>query len=86
MTSHDEVASIQAYRDLVGKLLDFAAKMKPNQAIEPPLAVAELGEAIRTIYDDGSLPVKENKQAHYAAIETAFRDKFYDLIVSDVVL
>jgi hypothetical protein len=81
MTTDDDVASVPAYRDLLEKLLAFAATIKRKQAIEPPLPTAELGERIRTIYENESLPAKENKQAHYAAIETAFRDKFYGLIV-----
>jgi len=79
---HDDVTSVPAYREMVEKLLGFAATIKSEQAIEPPLVSAELGERVRLIYENESLPVKENKPAHYAAIETAFRDRFYDLIVS----
>jgi hypothetical protein len=79
MGETDDSASVPAYRDMVDNLLDFAATVKVEQAIEPPLSNSDLGDRIRAIYD--SLPAKENKLAHYAAIETAFRDKFYDLIV-----
>jgi hypothetical protein len=81
MATEDSVASIPAYRDMVDELLDFAATLKSEQAIEPPLPSSELSERIRLIWEGDSLPVKATKNAHYAAIETAFRDKFYDFIV-----
>jgi THO complex subunit 1 len=74
------VESVIAYRGLVHSLLARAAKVKPHNQVEPPLAEADLGESIwRLPQANGT--AERNQQTNYAAVETAFREKFYELLV-----
>lgn len=76
-----DVESVKAYRKLVHDLLAKATEAKPDKQIEPPLTEADLGDAIWQIPVDEGLLNAHGQQAHYAAVETAFREKFYDLLV-----
>ncbi|KAL2005947.1 hypothetical protein VTN00DRAFT_10440 [Thermoascus crustaceus] len=77
-----DVESVKAYRKLVHDLLSKATEAKPDKQIEPPLTEADLGDAIWQIpVDEGSLKA-HGQQVYYAAVETAFREKFYDLLAT----
>lgn len=79
----DDVRAVKVYRKLVQDLLDKSAQVKRDSRIEPPLTDADLGDAIHQIQQgqDGVLK-EQGQQAQYAVVETAFRQKFYNLLVS----
>ena len=81
--SGEDVRAVKVYRKLVQDLLDKSAQVKRDSIIEPPLTDADLGDAIHQIQQgqDGVLK-EQGQQAHYAVVETAFREKFYNLLVS----
>lgn len=80
----ENIASVKVYQQLVQGLLDKATEIKRDCSIEPPLTDADLGDAIRRIQQDQESGLKEqSQQAQYAVVETAFREKFYDLLVSN---
>ncbi|EEH03323.1 nuclear matrix protein [Histoplasma capsulatum G186AR] len=79
----ENIASVKVYRQLVQGLLDKATEIKRDCSIEPPLNDADLGDAIRRIQQDQESGLKEqSQQAQYAVVETAFREKFYDLLAT----
>ena len=87
--SSNDVDSVQSFTLELGKLLDSARLIKQSDSIEPALTISDFEGQIERIgnIDDASFKqpagFKENsRQAHYAAIETAFRNIFYDLLVS----
>lgn len=78
-----DVRAVQVYREIVRELLEKAAEAKRVPTIEPPLAEAELGDAIReTLQSKVETGKDYSQQSHHAAVETAFREKFYELVVS----
>lgn len=82
-----DVESVKIYRQLVHDLLARAAKVKPGNQVEPPLTEADLGGSIwRIPRPEGGAETGQNQQANYAAVETAFREKFYELLVSSLCL
>lgn len=73
---------MQIYRNLVDSLLDRAAQVKPNQHIEPPLTETLLGDAIWHVSGPDKDIVKQlNQQTQLAAVEIAFRERFYRVLV-----
>lgn len=83
--SDADVESVKAYRQLVNDLLAKAAEVKPGNQIEPPLTEADLGGEIwRIPRPEGDTETEQKQQANYAAVETAFREKFYELLVSSL--
>ena len=85
--SAEEVPALKLHRQLVQDLLDKAAEIKQCSAIEPSLTAIELGDFIRDTqpnkWDGGDA---HKQQAHYAVVETAFREKFSELVVSGRVV
>ncbi|PGH13569.1 hypothetical protein AJ79_03562 [Helicocarpus griseus UAMH5409] len=82
----EDIAAVKAYRQIIQDLLGKAAEAKKDCSIEPPLNDADLGDAIRQIQqnDEGGFR-EQSQQAQYAVVETVFREKFYDLLVSIVL-
>ncbi|CRG92773.1 THO complex subunit 1 [Talaromyces islandicus] len=78
--SNDTIESVIAYRDLVRELLAKAAEIKQSDDVEPPLMEADLGDDASRIRLKSD--TEANKQHKYAAVETAFREKFYELLAS----
>ncbi|EEP77785.1 conserved hypothetical protein [Uncinocarpus reesii 1704] len=76
-----DIRSVQVYRKHVQELLEKATEVKQSSAIEPPVTESDLGDAIRWIDDDGE-DASKSAQAAYAAVETAFREKFYRLLAT----
>lgn len=64
------------------KLLNRARITKPNTHIEPALTASDFDGGIEEIGKLSNNSFVSNSQAHYAAIETACRNIFYDLLVS----
>jgi len=76
------IESVQVYRRLIESLLSKADELKPDKQIEPPLTETDFGDSAWHIEgSDANVLKRENQQASYAAVETAFREKFYDLLV-----
>jgi THO complex subunit 1 len=80
---HDTaIASTAAYRSLVRDLLAKAAKVKKGHDVEPPITEASLGDLSERAYlKNGNIQPETSKQTDFAAVETAFREKFYELLV-----
>jgi THO complex subunit 1 len=81
------VAGVQIYKRLVDSLLDRAAQVKLDKQIEPPLTEAHLGETIWKPLPQDEEAIKHlNQQTRPAAVEIAFRQKFYHLLVWPILL
>ena len=75
------LSSVDAYTFELRKLLARAKFVKSNGSIEPPLLLQDFGGVIEGIENISESDITVNKQGHYAAIETASRNTFYDLLV-----
>lgn len=76
------IQSVQSYRTLVRELLQKAAESKQDLDIEPPLTETDLGDTLSPVQKiREEVAGGQNQQAQYAAVETAFREKFYNLLV-----
>lgn len=80
--SSDGIASVQTYSVAIKSLLDRARNVKVNPGIEPALNALDFAGDIEDIGKLSNGSFLANNQAHYAAIETACRNIFYDLLVS----
>lgn len=75
------IETVKVYEDLVQRFQDAAAEAK-DAVIEPTLTEADFGALIPEAERVGVQSSQgETQQAHYAAVETVFRKKFYDLLV-----
>ncbi|KAH8690927.1 putative THO complex subunit Tho1 [Talaromyces proteolyticus] len=74
------IESVNAYRNLVRDLLATATEIKQSNNVEPPLMEAHLGDSIWRVHPKSEIEL--NKPHKYAAVETAFREKFYELLAS----
>ena len=79
--SSDGIASVQTYSVAISNLLDKARNVKVNSSIEPALNASDFTGGIEDIRKLSNGSFLSNGQAHYAAIETACRNIFYDLLV-----
>lgn len=78
-----DVEAVQVYKGLVDGLLDRAAQIKPDKQIEPPLTEAVFGEPIWQLPPQQEESLKSwNQQTRFAALEIAFRERFYHTLVS----
>ncbi|KDB25972.1 hypothetical protein H109_02173 [Trichophyton interdigitale MR816] len=78
-----DVGAVKVYRDVIRSLLEKAAAIKNAPTIEPPVTEANLGDVIeRVLAGDYGISVGANQQTQYAAVETAFREIFYDLLAT----
>ena len=75
------IASVDSYAHAIEKLLERAHQIKPQNGPEPALSAADFGEMIEEIGKLSNNSFISNSQAHYAAIETACRNTFYNLLV-----
>lgn len=80
MSSHG-ITSVDTYSVAIRKLLDRARDLKVISGIEPALSVSDFAGGIEEIGKLSNGSFISNSQAHYAAIETACRNIFYDLLV-----
>ncbi|KAK2739280.1 hypothetical protein FQN57_006615 [Myotisia sp. PD_48] len=79
----EDVAAVKAYRELVQQLLAQAAQLKELSSIDPPVPEDALSDAIKQVGPvDGSIDKEQDIQAQYVAVETAFREIFYDLLAT----
>ncbi|KAI3149742.1 hypothetical protein CBS147325_2273 [Penicillium roqueforti] len=81
--ANDDISGVQVYKRLVDNLLDRAAQVKPNKQIEPPLTETYLGESIWQVPSEDDKVTKHlSPQTKLAAVEIAFREKFYRVLAS----
>ena len=73
--------SVDAYSDAIKRWLDKAESIKQQPNIEPALIAADFLKEVEEIGKIRHESGVSTQQAHYAAIETALRDKFYELLV-----
>ena len=81
MMSSVGISSVDAYTTELRKQLTKAKLIKANSGIEPPLIPQDFEGGIEDIGKLCEHGFTVNNQAHYAAIETACRNIFYDLLV-----
>lgn len=80
--ANTDVDVIDIYRRLIDSLLAKAEQVKPGKEIEPPLTETQLGESFWLIHGEDAPLVKQlSQQTQFAAVEIAFREKFYGLLV-----
>lgn len=79
------IASVDTYSRAIEKLLDRARQIKPQNGSEPALTATDFGGIIEEVEELSNKSFITNSQAHYAAIETACRNIFYDLLVREAV-
>ena len=83
--ANEDIGGVQVYKRLVGNLLDRAAQAKPDKQIEPPLTEKYLGESIWQLPSEDEKVTKHlSPQTKLAAVEIAFREKFYRVLVRPV--
>lgn len=77
-----ELEAVRLYKEVVDRLLKRAAQVKPDSHIEPPLTEGTLGEPIWQVPAEKQEIVRGlNLQTQFAAVEIAFREKFYRILV-----
>ncbi|KAL8944008.1 MAG: hypothetical protein Q9216_000717 [Gyalolechia sp. 2 TL-2023] len=76
------IGSVESFTESLKELLERSRGIKPDGGIEPPLISASFDGDVERISKrtEGGLLV--NAQDHYAALETACRNIFYDLLAS----
>lgn len=79
--SSDGIASVHTYSVAIENLLERARNVKVNPSIEPALNASDFAGDIEEFGKLSNGSFLANNQAHYAAIETACRNIFYDLLV-----
>jgi len=88
----DGVQGVRSYKAFLSEVLDRAAQVNPTASIEPELTKAELGDVssqTAQLFATEFLPdeTKEQRKLRQGAmIETAARDIFGQLIVSNLIL
>ncbi|OJJ55751.1 hypothetical protein ASPSYDRAFT_92876 [Aspergillus sydowii CBS 593.65] len=84
--ANTDVDVIDIYRRLIDSLLAKAEQVKPGKEIEPPLTETQLGESFWLIHGEDAPLVKQlSQQTQFAAVEIAFREKFYGLLASTTI-
>ncbi|KAL4937971.1 THO complex subunit 1 transcription elongation factor-domain-containing protein [Aspergillus oleicola] len=81
-----DVDVVSVYRTLIDSLLAKAEQAKPGKEIEPPLTESQLGESFWLVQgEDGQLRRQLSQQTQYAAVEIAFRERFYGLLATTAI-
>jgi THO complex subunit 1 len=78
------VPAVDAFGELLKELFQRAEEVKHTNTVEPPLSKPDLEdilERVETTFFSSAETLELRKQRH-AAIDTAIRDKFNDLLVS----
>ncbi|KAL8962039.1 MAG: hypothetical protein Q9193_001496 [Seirophora villosa] len=76
------ISSVHAFTDSLKGLLDRSREVKPDGGIEPALVSASFSGDVENIAKKINLGRSVNTQDHYAALETACRNIFYNLLAS----
>ena len=82
----EKLDSVQVYRDLIEDHLARLDDVKHETGIEPPLTETDCAELVIEVEAKaGDRSTEQNKKAHYALIETVFREKFYSLLATESI-
>ncbi|KAL8904332.1 MAG: hypothetical protein Q9207_003343 [Kuettlingeria erythrocarpa] len=76
------ISSVDTFAESLTELLERARTIKPDGAIEPPLTSASFSGDVENIAKRAELSSIATTQEHYAALETACRNIFYNLLAS----
>ena len=76
------ISSVDALTASLREFLERSNKLKPDGGIEPALTSTSFSGNVETIIRGAEGGITANAQDHYAALETACRNIFYDLLVS----
>ncbi|KAL8816190.1 MAG: hypothetical protein Q9223_004763, partial [Gallowayella weberi] len=76
------IASVDAFTTSLKKLLERSNELKPKGGIEPALTATSFNGDVETITQRAEGGLAANAQDHYAALETACRNIFYDQLAS----
>ncbi|MCJ1401490.1 hypothetical protein MMC11_004704 [Xylographa trunciseda] len=74
--------SVETYAKSIQLWLRKAKHVKHQSSIEPALPISEFDEQLQNIASIRNHTNVNSQQAHYAAIETAIRNIFYDILAS----
>jgi THO complex subunit 1 len=86
MSVTEELDAVQTYRDLIGHHLARLDYVKQEDGIEPPLTEAYCTDLVTEVEAKAAdRSTGRSKKAHYALIETIFREKFYSLLESESI-
>ncbi|KAL4976556.1 THO complex subunit 1 transcription elongation factor-domain-containing protein [Aspergillus desertorum] len=81
-----EVDVTDIYRRLIDALLIKAEQVKPGKEIEPPLTETQLGESFWLVRGEDEQIIKQlSQQTQFAAVEIAFRERFYGLLATTTI-
>ena len=79
--SSNGIASVEEYALTIRTLLARAEDVKPAGGIDPPLNATDFEGHIEDIGKISKTDLITGNPTHYAAIETAFKNIFYELLV-----
>ncbi|KAL4869357.1 hypothetical protein BDV12DRAFT_83848 [Aspergillus spectabilis] len=81
-----DVDVIDIYKRLINSLLAKAEKVKAGKEIEPPLTETQLGESFWAVPgEDEEISKQLGQQTKFAAVEIAFRERFYRLLATTAI-
>ncbi|KAL9615307.1 MAG: hypothetical protein Q9167_000278 [Letrouitia subvulpina] len=80
-----EIPSVARFITALNQLLAKAETIKPDGLIEPALTSSSFDGQVEAIGKEGEGTTIANPQAHYAALETACRNIFYDRLGSTTI-
>ena len=80
-----KVESVESYTSAINVLLEKAHDVNPDATIEHPLTPADFDGGIENVRFIGGSVEEASSQVHYAAIETAFRNIFYEQLASSSI-
>ena len=76
-----EYPSVETYASSIQSWLRKAQHVKHQSSIEPALPISGFDEQVQDIARIREHGSANSQQVHYAAIETAIRNMFYDILV-----
>jgi hypothetical protein len=79
------VPSVVSYSEVIERWLQHASGVAKQHGIGPALEPLEFAGELEDISKIRNTSSIETQQVHYAAIETAIRDIFYELLVSGLL-
>lgn len=81
--SDSDLRSVAAYRSIIDPRLDRLHKTRGSSGIEPAITDSGCGELVEQLrLKNRDSDTSDGQQAQFAAIETVFRQKFYELLAS----
>ncbi len=85
--SSNDVVSVRLFTSALENILETARNIRTTHSIEPALTISDFEGQIERVgsidheVSQSQAQKEHGRQAHYAAIETGFRNIFYDLLV-----